>query len=474
MTVFFIGLILLAAGYFLYSKFIESRFGISDAETPAYRLRDDVDYKPLPTWKVYIIQLLNIAGLGPIFGALLGAVYGPVAFVWVIGGCIFGGAVHDYISGMISLRHDGASLSELYGEYLGTKVQSVMRVITIFFLIIVGIVFITGPAALLNKLFPVVPTLFWTLLIIVYYFLATVMPIDTIIGKLYPIFGAALFLMAILIGGGLVVEGYTLPKFTIANLNPTHAHIFPMLFVTIACGAISGFHATQSPLMARCLKKEKYGRPAFFGAMISEGVIALVWVAAGLAFYKGTPALAKVVLSKVGPSGAIFDIANHMLGPVGTILVVLGVVACPITTGDTALRNARLTIAEILKYPQTKIKNRLVIAVPMYIICTFLTFVNFPVLFRYMNFLTQAFAMVTLWACSVYMYKKSKNFIITLLPGIFMTTVSVSYILQAKEGLRLPAVPSNAAGIIVALFCTILFFVKMNAFKAASQKAAVE
>jgi carbon starvation protein CstA len=464
MYTFLGGLLILLSGYVFYSKYVEKQFG-ADAErkTPAYVSGDGVDYIPMPTWKLTLIQFLNIAGLGPIFGAVQGALFGPIAFIWVIFGCVLGGAVHDYVSGMISVKHNGASLSEIHGMYLGKTAQKVMRVMTVFFCMIVGIVFIAGPAGLLAQLTPsALNKSFWVFVIIIYYFLATVLPIDVIIGKIYPIFGAVLIFMAVGVSTTIIFKGYTIPNVSFANLHPQNVSVWPIMFVTIACGAVSGFHATQSPLVARCMKNEKNGRKIFYGAMIVEGVVALIWVAASLAFYGGTEGLAKVVLGKAGAAGAVFEITKSLLGPVGSILAMLGVIVCPITTGDTAFRSARLALAEVIKYPQDKLKSRLVLALPMFVVAIFFTFVDFPILWRYMSFLTQAFAMVTLWACSVYLYQNRKNYWITTLPAAFMTAVSVSYILQAKEGFRMAASLSNVLGLAVAVGSFIFFLYKMK------------
>lgn len=476
MYTFFGGLIVLLSGYLFYSRYVEKQFGVDESRvTPAYSINDGVDYIPMPTWKLSLIQFLNIAGLGPIFGAIQGALYGPVAFLWVIFGCVLGGAVHDYISGMISLRHDGASLSEIHGMYLGKTAQKLMRVLTVFFCMIVGIVFIAGPAGLLAQLTPnALDKTFWVFVIILYYFLATILPIDVIIGKIYPIFGAALVFMAIGVTGGLIFKGYTIPEITLSNLHPQNVGIWPMMFITIACGAVSGFHATQSPLVARCMKNEKSGRSVFYGAMITEGVVALIWIAAGLAFYGSTDALGKIVLGKAGAAGAVFEITKTLLGPAGSVLALLGVIVCPITTGDTAFRSARLALAEIIKYPQDKIKNRLILAIPMFAVAIFLTFVSFPVLWRYMTFLTQAFAMVTLWASSVYLYQNQKNYWITLLPAAFMTAVSISYILQAKEGFRIAASISNVLGLAVTVGSFVFFLIRMRGKNLSKSVPAVE
>lgn len=464
MCTFLVGLIIVLCGYLFYSKYIEKVFGVDEnRKTPAYECEDGVDYIPMPTWKLHLIQFLNIAGLGPIFGAIQGALFGPVAFLWVIFGCVLGGAVHDYLGGMISLRHNGESLSEIHGMYLGKTVKKVMRVMTVFFCMIVGIVFITSPAALLAALTPKqFNQTFWVFVIIAYYFIATMAPIDVIIGKLYPIFGAALLFMAVGVGGAMIINGYHIPEVTFANLHPNNVAMWPNMFVTIACGAISGYHATQSPLTAKCIKNEKDGRAVFYGAMIIEGVVALVWIAAALGFYGNETNLAAVVLGEAGPSGAVFDITKTLLGPIGSVIAILGIVVCPITTGDTSFRSARINLAEMLNFPQDKIRNRLILAIPMFAIAIFFTFVDFPILWRYMTWLTQAFAMVTLWACSVYLYKNKRNYWVAILPAIFMTMVSITYILQAKEGFRLNLTVSNVISTIVTILCIIIFTIKMK------------
>jgi carbon starvation protein CstA len=462
MISFLSSLIVLVLGFLFYSKYVEKQINLEDTrKTPAYEMEDGVDFMPMPTWKVLLVQFLNIAGLGPVFGALMGALYGPVAFLWVTIGCVLGGATHDYVSGMISLKHNGASLSEIHGRYLGKNVQKLMRFLTVFFCIIVGVVFVSGPAALLAQIIPGGFSIrFWIAIIFIYYFLATVLPINVIIGNLYPIFGACLAIMALGVGGGIIIGGYTIPEVQFANLHPSNIPMWPMMFVTIACGAISGFHATQSPMMARCLKSVKSGRSVFYGAMIIEGVVALIWVAAGLAFYNGVSGLSEV-LGNGGAATAVFQISRSLLGTIGGGLAIIGVIVCPITTGDTAFRSARLMLSEILDYPQKTIKSRLIIAVPMFIIGIFLTFVQFPILWRYMGWLTQAFAMVTLWASSVFIYNEGKNHYITTLPAIFMSAVSISYILQAPEGFKLNPLFSNVVGITFALTCAFVFYFKV-------------
>lgn len=349
-----------------------------------------------------------------------------------------------------------------------------MRVFTVVLLILVGVVFVTGPAKLLAAITPSSMTLkFWVVVVFAYYFLATILPIDVLIGNLYPLFGIALVVMAVGVGGGIVINGYHIPEITFANMHPKGLPIFPMMFITIACGAISGFHATQSPMMARCIKNEKYGRQVFYGAMISEGVIALVWAAAGMAFYKGVPGLAAAV-GKVGPSGVVLEITKTLLGPIGGFLAMLGVVACPITSGDTAFRSARLMIADMINFKQDKILKRLGLAVPLFVVGIGLTFINFDIIWRYFAWANQTLAMVTLWATAVYLVNNNKNYWVAVVPAVFMSYVSVSYIMQAKEGFKLPATMSNTTGFIVAASLLVLFLTKTkNISKIATKEATM-
>lgn len=460
------GIIILLLGYFIYSKIVEKQMDIDPtAETPAYALQDGVDYVPMPTWKVFLIQLLNIAGLGPIFGALQGALFGPVAFIWIALGSVFAGAVHDYTSGVISLKHKGASLSEIQGMYLGKKIQSVMRVFTILLLVLVGVVFVTGPAKLLAALTPsTFNVTFWVVVVFAYYFFATILPIDVLIGNLYPIFGVCLVIMAVGVGGGLLVQGYSIPEITFQNMHPAKISIWPMMFITIACGAISGFHATQSPLMARCIKNETLTREVFYGSMIAEGVIALVWAAAGMAFYKGGISGLNAALASGGPGAAVLDITKTLLGSVGGVLAMLGVIFCPITSGDTAFRSARIMFADIIGYKQDKTSKRLFLALPMFAVGIALTFINFDIIWRYFAWANQTLAMVTLWAVSVYLLKNKKNHWLSTVPAVFMSAVCTSYILQAKEGFGIAASISNTAGVLTAAILLGLFLVKGQAW----------
>lgn len=453
MISFFTALGVLLVGYLLYGRFVNAVFGPDDRDTPAIALTDGVDYVPMPRWKTFLIQLLNIAGTGPIFGALMGAVFGPVVFLWITFGSILGGAVHDYLIGMISERHQGASIAELAGIYLGRGAKYGMRVFSVILLLLVGTVFVTSPASLLARLTPEnLGMTFWTVVILGYYVLATLLPIDKIIGKLYPVFGITLLVMAFGIITGLLVGGYKIPEISLTNSHPEELPVWPYMFVTVACGAISGFHATQSPLVAKCMTSEKQGKSIFYGAMISEAVIALVWAAAGTAFYDSSGALFRA-LTDFGQSAVVYDISKSVMGPLGGILAIIGVVACPITSGDTAFRSARLILAEWTGLSQDKLRNRLILTLPMLALSAVLTQVDFNVLWRYFSWSNQTLAMIALWCASVYFIKtrKSFHFLLSGIPGAFMTAVSVTYILMAQEGLGLPDTIAYPIGITAAL-----------------------
>jgi len=457
MVSFFISLLVLLIGYLVYGAIVERVFGPDERKTPAIILRDDIDYIPLKNWKVFLIQLLNIAGLGPIFGALAGAVWGPVVFLWIVFGSIFAGAVHDYLTGMISLRHKGCSVPEVVGLYLGDKMKIVMRIFSVVLLVLVGTVFATGPANLLAMLTPeTLDAKFWLLIIFIYYFGATMLPIDKLIGKLYPIFGFCLFFMAVSIVASIIGEGYHIPEITLANLHPDASPVWPLMFITVACGAISGFHSTQSPLMARCLKNERSGRRVFYGAMIAEGVIALIWAAAGVAFYETTGGL-QAALGSMTQSGVVYQICNTLLGPFGAVLAIIGVIACPITSGDTAFRSARLTIADWFSIEQKKHLPRLAIAIPILGLGAVLSQNDFNAVWRYFSWSNQTLAMIVLWAGAVYLFRHRKNYWIALIPAFFMSAVSCTYILIAKEGFTITAAVSYPAGIIFAIICSLLF-----------------
>jgi carbon starvation protein CstA len=458
MVTFFVSLALLIIGYFTYGKLVDNVFGTTDKVTPAIELEDGVDYVPLPTPKVFLIQLLNIAGLGPIFGAVAGALWGPVVFLWIVFGTIFAGAVHDYLSGMISLRNNGGSISEVVGKYLGPTMKTVMRIFSVVLLVLVGTVFMTGPAMLLAKLTGMGVT-FWLIIVLIYYFLATLLPIDQIIGKIYPFFGVCLIIMAVGVAGGILVEGYHIPEMTLQNLHPTNLPIWPLMFITVACGAISGFHSTQSPMMARCLKNEKHGRAVFYGAMVAEGIIALIWAAAGVAFYDSTGGLA-AALKAGGPGGVVYDVSFTLLGSVGGVLAMIGVIACPITSGDTAFRSARLTVADWFQLDQVKNKSRLMLSVPLLAVGGLLSQMNFTIIWRYFSWANQTLAMIALWAGAMYLFKErpgTKYFWMAAIPATFMSIVTFTYILQAPEGFGLPTSITYPAGFVFAAVCLFLF-----------------
>lgn len=457
MVSFLLSIVALLAGYLIYSKVVERIFGITpEVDTPAKAKADGVDFVEMDWKRVFLIQFLNIAGLGPIFGAIAGALWGPAAFIWIVLGSIFAGATHDYFSGMLSVRHSGETIGEIVGRYLGLTAKQVMRVFSVVLLVLVGVVFISGPAGLLQTMTGIDKNIF-LVLIIVYYILATILPIDKIIGKIYPIFGAALLIMGVGIMGGIIFGGYTVPEISLQNFHPTGKSIFPFLFITIACGAISGFHATQSPIMARCLKNEKEGRRVFYGSMIAEGVIALIWAAAAMSFYGSTEALA----AAGSPAVVVNDISTTMLGAFGGILAVLGVVAAPITSGDTAFRSARLVIADAMKFKQEKLMNRFLIAIPLFAVGISLTFIDFTIIWRYFAWSNQTLATIVLWTSATYLYKNSKPHWIASLPAAFMTAVVTTYIIVAPEGLKLSESIGVPIGIAVAVLTFAFFLMKV-------------
>ena len=458
MVTFVIALIVLVLGYVFYGKFIERLFGADPKrEVPATAMADGVDYIAMPTWKAYMIQFLNIAGLGPIFGAIMGAKFGTASYLWIVFGTIFAGSVHDYLSGMMSMRHGGESLPQLIGRYLGGPVQKVFIIFSLVLLILVGAVFISQPADILARLTNnAVGINTWIAIIFVYYLIATLFPIDKIIGKFYPIFGAALLFMAFGIMIALLVERPELPEMwngfgTKYDKNP----IFPMMFISIACGAISGFHATQSPLMARCMTNESKGRIVFYGAMISEGIVALIWAAAATAYFgeHGTD---------LGAAAIVLEISKTWLGKVGGVLAILGVVAAPISTGDTALRSARLIVADFFKIKQKNIGRRLAISIPLFVITLAALLYSirdkegFNIVWRYFAWSNQTLAVFTLWAVTVYLTRQKKNMLVTLIPAMFMTIVTVTYIFMAPEGFRLaPWIAYIIAGVVALTFLVI-------------------
>lgn len=439
MISFTIALIVLIAGSFLYGKFVEKVFGSDPTRpTPVKTMADGVDYVELPTWKIFLIQFLNIAGLGPIFGAIMGVMYGPSAFLWIVFGTIFAGSVHDYLSGMMSLRSGGASQPEIVGEQLGSRVKNVMGVFALLLMILVGAVFVYNPADLLAMLTPEsLDKTFWIVLIFLYYMLATLLPIDKLIGKLYPLFGVALLFMAVGVLAMLFVHHSAVPEiwdeFYNHKADPEANPIFPMMFVSIACGAISGFHATQSPMMARCMANENSGRPIFYGAMVTEGVVALIWAAAAVAFTGGYAQLGDF-LGSDSPAVLVNNLSTTWLGTVGGILAILGVIAAPITSGDTALRSARLIAADFMGVKQKKISRRLMVSVPIFALCFLVMMIPYEVLWRYFAWCNQVLSVFTLWAITVYLARRHKTYFITLIPALFMTMVTVTYIFFAPEG----------------------------------------
>lgn len=452
MISFVLSLALLALGYVFYGGAAEKIFAPDNRRTPALSQNDGVDFVPIKRWKLFLIQLLNIAGTGPIFGALMGAVFGPVVFLWIVFGSILGGAVHDYFTGMISERNGGASIAEISGIYLGGGARYVMRVFSVILLILVGTVFITSPAALLAELTSgVFNTAFWTACILAYYILATLMPIDKIIGRMYPIFGITLIVMAAGIIGGVLFGGYKIPDVALTNLHPNNLPVWPYMFVTVACGAISGFHATQSPIVSKCITSERQGKRVFYGAMITEAVIALIWAAAGLAYY-GTGEELNGALTDFGQSAVVYNISKGLLGRVGGILAIIGVVACPITSGDTAFRGARIILAEWTGLKQDKVINRLMLTVPLLSVGAVLTQIDFNVLWRYFSWSNQTLAMIALWCVSAYLIQNAKGgrFLISALPAAFMTAVSITYILMAQEGFGISSAAAYPIGAVSA------------------------
>ena len=456
----------LIIGFIVYGRLTEKIFAPDDRQTPAIAINDGVDCVPMKTWKAFLVQLLNIAGTGPIFGALMGAVFGPVVFLWIVFGSILGGAVHNYMSGMISSRHEGASIAELSGTYLGKVAKWIMQVFSVVLLVLCGTVFVTSPAGLLDKLIPDwMNGTFWAVIILVYYLLATLLPIDKLIGKLYPVFGILLIVMAAAVIGGIFFSGekYTIPEISLQNLHPKGTPVWPYMFITVACGAVSGFHATQSPMIAKCIKSEKEGRKIFYGAMISESVIALVWAAAGVAFYGTTQLLSDALAN--GASNVVYEISTGVLGVFGGVLAVAGVIVCPITSGDTAFRSARLILAETFHLNQKKIKNRLLITIPLLVVGGLLTWfaiVNdngFQIIWRYFSWSNQTLAMIALWVATAYLLKKGNyrfGSLLTAFPAAFMSAVSLTYIMMAQEGFRLDQTISYISG---ASFAAVLFVI---------------
>lgn len=505
MISFLVSLLALLLGYLFYGKFVSRVFGPDDRPTPAVTQADGVDFIVLPSWKIFMIQFLNIAGTGPIFGAIMGAWYGPVAYLWIVFGCIFAGAMHDYMSGMLSLRNGGIGLPGLVGKYLGGYTQKVMLVFSVLLLVMVGVVFVYSPAIILESIWG--SKLFWILAIFIYYIVATLLPIDKIIGKIYPLFAISLLFMAGALMVGLLVKMPAIPELWdnlgAANLNENPAWLgndsfmsknplFPCLFITIACGAISGFHATQSPLMARCMKSEKMGRPIFYGAMITEGIVALIWATVSMYFfyYGGwrevvSPEVAHDFISQAADGKTLvqyFDaptvvklVCSSWLGVFGGVLALLGVVAAPITSGDTAFRSARLIIAEFIGLDQHSMHRRLYICLPMFA-CGVLLLVwqmenpdGFNIIWQYFGWANQTLSVFTLWTLTVYLVQSKKPFFFTLIPALFMTVVCSTFLLVSKQAFGLPEGVSYIGSIVVLLIALIWFFTWFAKFQRTAQ-----
>ena len=515
MVLFFACVAMLVAGYFIYGAWMEKIFVIKpERQTPAYAMGDGVDYVPMSRTKVWLIQVLNIAGTGPIFGPILGALYGPVAMLWIVVGCIFAGAVHDYFCGMISIRNNGASIPAMSGRYIGAPVKHIINVVALILLVLVGVVFVRTPADLLTRLTEQAIsnqgvgamgaavgtvsesaspgmstdtlTLIWTCIIFVYYIIATLLPIDKIIGRIYPLFGALLMFMTAGMLFGLIFEG--IPAYRtlglengislgdfFSNFHPKGANalpIWPLIFVTITCGAISGFHATQTPMMARCTENEKEARFIFYGAMIGEGVIALVWCAVGLSFYDSLPDLLAAI--KAGsPSKVVYDSSIHFLGFVGGIFAVLGVVVLPITSGDTAFRAARLVIAEFFNLEQKTLAKRLMIAVPLFTLGFIVSKIDFSILWRYFTWANQTTAMVMLWTAAAYLYRYNKFHWVCTIPAVFISTVCFTYLAYNKIGFGLDYQLSVYIGLGLTALCLVLFFTQLKPLGARDEEAYV-
>ena len=490
MITFTLSLVALVLGYFLYGKFVERVFGPDDRPTPAVAKADGVDFMVLPGWKIFMIQFLNIAGTGPIFGAIMGAKFGPSAYLWIVLGCIFAGATHDYLSGMLSVRHGGANQPELIGRYLGKTTKQVMLVFSVFLLVMVGAVFVYSPAKILGGMWEpqfVVesagPYVFWVAVIFIYYLIATMMPIDKIIGKVYPLFAFSLLFMAGALLGMLFVKQPDLPELWegLPGKSLANGALFPCLFITIACGAISGFHATQSPLMARCMKSEKQGRPIFYGAMITEGIVALIWATVAMYFFYNQPEPGYQVLEGAsvsdGAPSIVNTICNSWLGVFGGILALLGVVAAPITSGDTALRSCRLIIADFIKLSQKTVRQRFYICIPLFaaVIALVLWDMNedikaqqiegyvsgFEKLWSWFAWSNQTLSVFMLWAITVYLVQQRKPYIITLIPALFMTVVCTTFFVSV-QAFKMPEAQANmvAIGTFVVALCWFVLWLR--------------
>ena len=482
MITFLVSVLLLIAAYFVYGKIVERFLGADPArKTPAYEMADGVDYHPMPTWKVFVIQFLNIAGLGPIFGAVTGAAYGPAAYIWIVVGCIFMGAVHDFFAGMMSIRNGGANMPDITAKYLGKGMKVFVNIVVAFLLLAVGVSFVIGPAGLMQNLTGMAKE-YWLYIIFGYYILATLLPVDKIIGSIYPYMGAVLLFMALGVGIMLVVGDingtHEMVELTPSMLKNWHANpqtnmLIPMMFIVISCGAISGFHATQSPMMARCLKNEKYARPVFYGAMIAEGIVAMVWATAAMAYFGGpeglnaamteTGTMVNGVLVKNAQAADVVDmICKSWLGKAGAVIAILGVVICPITSGDTAFRSLRLSLADLLKCDQKPIMKRLLVSLPIFVVAFFFCKVDFSTAWSYLGIANQILAATVLWTGAAYLINKGKAHWMCSIPAAFLTYVCVNFLIVAPLGLQMSSVIGNIAGAVVGVALFIFCIIKGN------------
>ena len=483
MITFILSLVALILGYFLYGRFVERVFGPDDRETPAVAKADGVDFMVLPNWKIFMIQFLNIAGTGPIFGAIMGAKFGPSAYLWIVFGCIFAGATHDYLSGMISLRKGGVGLPEIIGDTLGEKTRKLMLVFSVVLLVMVGAVFVYSPAEILDDMAGT--TTMWIIIIFAYYFIATMLPVDKVIGRIYPLFAFSLLFMAAALMVVLFAKWPEIPELwdglgnKALTVDPSwSSQLFPCLFITIACGAISGFHATQSPLMGRCMKSERMGRPIFYGAMITEGIVALIWATVASYFFYAEPQPGYQLITEFSNNGfatsapkMVNIICNDWLGVAGGILAMLGVVAAPITSGDTALRSARLIIADFIRVEQRTIKRRLLISVPLFLCCIALLLWQvenpdgFNVIWQYFGWSNQTLSVFTLWAITVYLLKNGKPYYFTLIPALFMTTVCATFLFVSKQAFGMPERVGYILGVAVLIVAIGWFHIFESKYK---------
>lgn len=460
-----ISIVVLILGFIFYGKFCEKNFGPDDRDTPAIVKQDGVDFVPLKQFKSFIIQFLNIAGSGPIFGALMGAVFGPIVYLWIVLGCILGGAVQDYFIGMISCRNEGKSLTELVSKYLSKHIKYILVVFICALLLLVGSVFAISPSLLLSELTNnFLSNTFWIIVIFVYYIISTIFPIDKIIGKIYPIFGFILIFMAVTIFIGVIARNNgTMSELSFKNMHPEGLPVFPFMFLTVTCGAISGFHSTQSPMISKCIKKDKEGRRIFYGSMVTESIVTLIWVSAGIAFY-GSCEILNDNLHLLGQSAVVYDIAKGLLGNVGGVIAIIGVIVCPISTGDTAFRSLRLILSESFHLSQKKLSNRLIICIPMFIIAFIISRLDYEILWRYLSLSNQTLAMISFCTITSYLAKEGKrrmSYLITFFPALFMTFICISYLICAKETLNYsPLISYVIAGSVVVIIAS-LYLIKV-------------